>query len=207
METWFTYVRPRYKKALDRWNKDTGGGDGTPAAFVDYCSNDRWLVWVFLHDYDANFLLANNASGRVPNHLQLEAGFDTGMSTSMSDITEDGSKITGEKMRSMEQQLADIKNNNENLNGLTTVIGDYLKAKMRPDETRSGSEANLTPAKMSYDQCLQRANYYKKQIIEVQDDDTLDDDIKEKHLETLKARRKRFLMSAIEQEENKKSKN
>jgi len=25
--TWEEYIRPRYKKALDRWNKDTGGGD------------------------------------------------------------------------------------------------------------------------------------------------------------------------------------
>ena len=45
--TWEDYTRPKYKKALDRWNKDTGGGDGTPASFVDYCGSDRWLVFLF----------------------------------------------------------------------------------------------------------------------------------------------------------------
>ena len=39
--TWEEYVRPKYKKLLDRWNKDTGGGDGTPTSFVDYCGSDR----------------------------------------------------------------------------------------------------------------------------------------------------------------------
>jgi len=42
--TWEEYVRPKYKKALDKWNKDTGGGDGTPPSFINFCGTDRWLV-------------------------------------------------------------------------------------------------------------------------------------------------------------------
>ena len=49
--TWEEYIRPKYKKALDRWNKDTGGGDGTPSSFIDYCAGDRWLVWIFCVDF------------------------------------------------------------------------------------------------------------------------------------------------------------
>ena len=48
--TWTEYIHPKYKKALDKWNKDTGGGDGTPNAFIDFCSGDRWLIWIFLID-------------------------------------------------------------------------------------------------------------------------------------------------------------
>ena len=48
--TWTEYIHPRYKKALDKWNKDTGGGDSTPNSFIDFCSGDRWLIWIFLID-------------------------------------------------------------------------------------------------------------------------------------------------------------
>jgi hypothetical protein len=74
--TWEDYLRPKYKKALDKWNKDTGGGDGNPTHFIDFCAGNRWLVYLFCKDSDTNFLLASNAGGRMPRHLQLESGFD-----------------------------------------------------------------------------------------------------------------------------------
>jgi hypothetical protein len=61
--TWDEYVKPKYKKALDRWNKDTGGGDGTAPSFIEYCAGDRWLVYLFCKDEQSNFLLANSAGG------------------------------------------------------------------------------------------------------------------------------------------------
>ena len=77
VDTWRQYVRRKYKTALDRWNKQTGGGDGQPSAFVEYCDNDaRWLVAVFLKDMEANYLLASNAGGRMPHHMQMECGFE-----------------------------------------------------------------------------------------------------------------------------------
>jgi len=158
METWFLHVRPRCKKALDKWNKETGGGDGTPAAFIDFCSNDKWLVWTFLHDYDANFLVANNASGGVPNHSQLEAGFDTAGSHISELADETSSKGTSsDKLRSVEQQLADIKQENQSWNGLTAVISDCFKSKSA-GTSESGSGSTLTPAKLSHDDCLKKAN-------------------------------------------------
>ena len=75
LETWKVYIRKKYKTALDKWNKDTGGGNGQPWSFVNFCDRDaRWLVVVFIMDVQANYLLASNAGGRMPCHLQLECG-------------------------------------------------------------------------------------------------------------------------------------
>ena len=87
--TWEEYVCPKYKKALDKWNKDTGGGDGSPTAFIDFCGSDRWLVWLFCKDMECNFLLACSAGGRMPRHLQIESGFTEEMS--MSSLGDDSS--------------------------------------------------------------------------------------------------------------------
>lgn len=195
METWNTYVKPWYKKALDKWNKETGGGDGAPASFVDFCGNDRWLCWVFLQDHDANFLLANNASGRVPNHLQLEAGFDT----AMSDIADEESKSSSRKK--LEKELMDMKDSNENINNLTDIVGKCLTAKLKSDgeEVRT-TDTDCTPRKLAYDECLRKADCYKKQIIELRSDDTLDEETRQLHLEALMARRKRCLQASIEKE-------
>ena len=40
MGTWKDYIRPKYKRALDRWNKETGGGDGKAVNFINYCASD-----------------------------------------------------------------------------------------------------------------------------------------------------------------------
>ena len=42
METWFQYVKPKYRQALNKWNKETGGGSGEVYDFIDFCHNDRW---------------------------------------------------------------------------------------------------------------------------------------------------------------------
>jgi len=117
METWQTHVRPRHKKSLDKWNKDTGGGDGAPGSFIDHCGNDRWLCCVFLLDCESNFLLANNASGRVPLHLQLEAGFDN---AAMSDITDGESQSSG--LKKLEKELSEMKDSTNKVNNLTELV-------------------------------------------------------------------------------------
>jgi hypothetical protein len=78
MDTWKVYIKRKYKVALDRWNKETGGGNGQPWSFVNYCDKDaRWLVLVFLKDIEANYLLASNAGGRMPLHLQMECSIES----------------------------------------------------------------------------------------------------------------------------------
>jgi len=81
------YQHPKYKRSLDRWNKDTRGGDGSPASFHKYCDGGAWLVWLFCLDKEQTFLAAANTGGRMLNHLQFEAGFRKEYLEEMSDIT------------------------------------------------------------------------------------------------------------------------
>lgn len=114
VDTWKQYVRRKYKAALDRWNKETGGGNGQAWSFVNFCDRDaRWLVVVFLKDKEANFLLGANAGGRMPIHLQMECGFEP--STEISSLESSGSNdeppttCTGPKTKRTvleEEQLA-----------------------------------------------------------------------------------------------------
>jgi len=39
-----------------------------------YSQGNAWLQWIFLIDKKANFLLACNTKGSMPNHLQMESG-------------------------------------------------------------------------------------------------------------------------------------
>ena len=73
--TWEEYVRPKYKKALDKWRKETGGGDGSPPSFIDYCGNDRWLVHVYCLDIECGDLLSSSAGGRMPDSMNCEGGY------------------------------------------------------------------------------------------------------------------------------------
>lgn len=100
LDTWKQYVRRKYKEALDRWNKDTGGGNGQAWSFVNYCDKEgRWLVAVFLKDKETNFLLAANAGGRMPNYLQMECGFEP-----VQDISSLDGSVSGEERCSSEER-------------------------------------------------------------------------------------------------------
>ena len=145
--TWEEYVRPKYKKALDRWNKDTGGGDGTPVSFIDFCGGDRWLLYIFCKDIEANFLLANNAGGRMPRHLQVESGFNE----ELSSLGEDAS--SGKRTVELEDELSAIKKQRKQLNGTMEKLVEYLEK----GSTKDGScAANLIVKRclMSSPNCL-----------------------------------------------------
>jgi hypothetical protein len=59
---------------LLRWNKEeTGGGDGSSEPFQNYCYTRTWLGWVYPLDEESGFLLASNATVRVPEHLRNES--------------------------------------------------------------------------------------------------------------------------------------
>jgi hypothetical protein len=59
---------------LAKWAKETGGGDGAPVEFQNFCGGDRWLGWVFLKDEEVQGLLRSGASGETPTGLHNEAG-------------------------------------------------------------------------------------------------------------------------------------
>ena len=118
LETWKLYLKRKYKYALDRWNKDTGGGNGQPWSFINYCERDgRWLVLVFLKDVESNYLLAANAGGRMPTHLQMESSSDRSGEPSSSDESK-GARLSVKKR-------AVIANQNETKK-LKSDIGDAL---------------------------------------------------------------------------------
>ena len=73
--TWEDYLRPKYRKVLERWFSTTGGGSGLIENFQDYCKNERWLTYVFMIDAEMNFLLASNAQTLVPDELCNESGY------------------------------------------------------------------------------------------------------------------------------------
>jgi hypothetical protein len=110
--TWDEYLKPKYKKALDKWNKDIGGGDGCPTSFINFTAGDRWLVWVFCSDRGTNFLLTNSAAGRMPRHLQLEAGFEEEIDSSVTGS--EGSK--NNKRRRLEAELDALSQERKNSN-------------------------------------------------------------------------------------------
>lgn len=185
METWFGYVRPKYKKALDRWNKETGGGDGTPPNFINYCGLDRWLVWIFLHDMEASFLLANGACGRMPAKLQLEGGF----APEVSDVSQDDSSKTEE----LQKELNKLKNANDRFYEIGDMIEDFLKSKKK-----EAFADPATPETETYHYNFERAKAYGVEMAHLADDDTVSPDTKHQAMHTLRNRRKRHMKKYIE---------
>ncbi len=127
--TWETYLRPKYRKALTKWNKDTGGGDGTSPSFINFCDSDRWLVYVFCKDQKENFLLAHSATSVMPSHLQLEAGVSNENEISPLSSVHSGSKrgrVRGQNAEAAEALLEDHKRQSKQidiaLEGITTIL-------------------------------------------------------------------------------------
>lgn len=124
-ETWKLYIKRKYKAALDRWNKDTGGGNGQPWSFINYCDRDaRWLVVVFLQDIGANYLLASNAGGRMPAHLQMECGFQSPTNFSSMDSNSDNSDPST-RMTAKRRVLAEAANETKKLKSDLSGVADY----------------------------------------------------------------------------------
>lgn len=131
MNTWKEYSRTKYKKVLDKWNKDTGGGDGSASEFYKFCGGDTWLGWIFLVDMDANFLLAHSAAGRMPRHLQVEAGF----TEEMSSLEEShGGTDASKKKATMERELDDARQKSKKISETLDEIKDLIKSKEDTDD-------------------------------------------------------------------------
>lgn len=181
--TWDDYLKPKYKRALDKWNKDTGGGDGTPPSFIDYCGGDRWLVYLFCKDIEANFLLASSAGGRMPKHLQIESGF----TEEVSCMTE-GPNSAG-KRAAIEDELGEVKKQRARIESTLDRVCSYVDSRNSGSDDRIGSYI----AKV--------ADYSQK----MQDNTTLDTmspDSKAMYVDTLKKQRKRLLQKMQEDSDN-----
>ena len=179
--TWEEYLRPKYKKALDRWNKDTGGGDGTPLSFIDFCGGDRWLLYLFCKDVDANFLLANNAGGRMPRHLQVESGFNEDVSS----LGEDGNSSGNKRTADLENEILAYKKQRQELSGTMEKLVGYLENK---ESVQSDS----------MDQYIKQVADYSEKM---QDDNVLNSmspESKEVYINALRSRRKDVIKKMAE---------
>jgi hypothetical protein len=136
--TWEDYLRKKYRDALKRWNKDTGGGDGTNPSFQDYCGGEKWLAFVFLCDADTNFLLASNASGKVPRNLTNESGF------SESGI-DDGANAKRSTKKTLEAAIIDIQEKSATLYASLDKVVTSIGAKVgeKSDSLSGDSERNI----------------------------------------------------------------
>jgi hypothetical protein len=182
--TWDNYVRPKYKKSLDKWNKDTGGGDGSPVSFIDFCGADRWLVWVFCKDLECNFLLGNNAGGRMPRHLQLESGFQD-HNSSLSSIGEEtggSSQSAKRKVDQLENDLAIFKDRRLKLDKAIDKVTSYLDNKGKNDDPNSKQ------------QCINRITEYSQKMTNETVLDSMSPDSKNIYVSTLKQERKKLLL-------------
>jgi hypothetical protein len=190
--TWDDYIKPKYKKALDRWNKDTGGGDGSPPSFIEFCGGDRWLVWVFCRDLQTNFLLASSAAGRMPSHLQVEAGFE-GEDT--SSVTGGGSDTTSSNpsmlKRTAEEELDESrKERKKYYSAIDRVVG-ILESKHRDGRT--------SPPMEKY---LGQVAKYSQMMVDNAVLDTMSPTSKSLYVESLKRERKNVLEKMNEKESN-----
>ena len=89
LDTYFKYIKPKYKAALKQWDTKTGLGSCEPWEFSKFCDdNSRWLVWVYLMDKDNDFLLFSNAKGKPPPTVGSESGFDTPMKRKRDETVE-----------------------------------------------------------------------------------------------------------------------
>lgn len=189
--TWDEYVKPKYKHALDKWNEDTGGGDGTPPSFVNFCDNHRWLVWIFCKDIKTNFLLGSNAGGRMPAHLQVEPGFDIDVNgdnvSSLGDTTPSASK----RRVNLEDDLSYIKRKQAKQDKIDDAMLNVLNMIDQKQE-REGRKV---------DQCIEKISDYSKKLIDNSILESMSPETKREYVTTLKEQRRAVVKEMKEQKE------
>ena len=67
-------MKKKYKAAIRKWDTETGGGSHEHWQFGRFCNRDTWLVWVYLMDKRAGFLLFSIAKGKPPEYVGSEPG-------------------------------------------------------------------------------------------------------------------------------------
>jgi hypothetical protein len=181
--TWDDYLKPKYKRALDKWNKDTGGGDGTPSSFIDYCGGDRWLVYLFCKDIEANFLLASSAGGRMPRHLQVESGF----TEEVSCITDAHTSSAG-KRADIEDEIDQVKRHRARIENTLERVCSYV-------ESKNGVTDDPV------DGYISKVDEYSKKLQDLSTLETFSPDSKALYVKTLQKKRKRLLKKMDEEED------
>jgi len=163
METWFKYIKPKYRHDLNKWNKDTGGGSGEVSEFINYCNHDRWLGWIFALDYQASFLLVTSTCGQMPRHLQMESGFDD----LVSELGDDETQTSSARKSSKSTAKSDIEGDKKIQSNLHRLIDQLVQSRNQPTKCPD------TPKIPSFHFCMERAACYQEEIKAVAADPSL----------------------------------
>lgn len=149
----FNYFKDKYRKALSKWNKDTGGGDGTPASFENYCENDYFLAYIYLLDLPAGHLLASSITGAVPNHLRCESG---GYSLEEAVLARDDVPATMKKQ--VQVQLNDLNDSRQQVQKLFGKFEELLdvKVKQQQQEQQQTKTQKIEDSPTTFDACLNK---------------------------------------------------
>ena len=199
MATWEEYTKPKYKDALSRWNKETGGGDGTLPSFYKYACSP-WLAWVFCLDSEFDFLLASCSEGRVPSHLDSEGGWE--IAPPDSDETDNEKPQTNTKKQSVKQQAKDINKTIATLSDMAVNMSSAVEKITQAMEKRSSSrkafETPVKQTKITRGSCLAKVNQTRKEQDLLEADPDVTPATKTKSMEMLKKRKKKWMTMALD---------
>ena len=195
MATWEEYTKPKYKEALARWNKETGGGDGTLPSFAKYaCAS--WLAWVFCLDSEFDFLLASCSEGRVPKHMSNEGGWvDPLPIDNDNDDAEHGGNQKGtKKEKALLTTIASLNGMTNTLSAHLEVIANAIKAKV---EAKSEAKTPAKKKKVTSAYCLEKVAKIKKDQQMIEKDNDITPLTKKRSLENLVTRKKQWLQKSF----------
>ena len=151
--TWDDYLRPKYRKILDKWFSDTGGGGGLLENFQNYCRQEKWLTYVFMLDSDVSFLLAANAKSIVPEQLCNESGYFKKDSGDPSTLTSRAIVSSNSMKGKVASALKTVEENQSNIAQcvtlMTTMLEQRAAAATPSSNANTGSAAYLTPSTLS----------------------------------------------------------
>ena len=175
INTWKHYLKKKYKAAIGRWDKETGGGSREPEEFADYCDkNSRWLVWVYLMDIERDFLLFSNAKGKPPEYVGREAGFPFVPTMNDTDTDQDVQPVaSSRKRKSGTMTSSSIK---KRLDDRTNILAQLMEemtsvlkanAPYQQPSGGSGSYVDMTGSKLL--QAICTAGKKKKDLEEYTD--------------------------------------
>jgi hypothetical protein len=162
LDTWRFYLKTKYKKAIKKWDKETGGGSHEAHEFSNFCDpGTRWLVWVYLMDIDHDFLLFSNAKGKPPQWVGNEAGFSSRRSADLQegDGGSGGSDGTGDvKGSAAKSARAMHRQRDKNVN----VILDKISAEL--DERKAHHHATSQGPGAAIIQSIRAATTLKREL-------------------------------------------
>jgi hypothetical protein len=150
-----------------------------------------WLAWVFCIDSEQNFILASNASSRLPSHLTKEGGFGENGGEASDSARATGGATGGGRVTTNKKIAAAIKNQEATAAFINSAIGEV--------KLISSQHANptATPEVVTYNYCQSRAKQYKTPHQDFDDDGNLSPESKDAQVSIAKSMQKRWLKRAL----------